>query len=58
MHVEAKRLKLGKLVFDELHDSLFTHSPKEFFKIHRIHVDSDFFGWNHDVFDILVDGNK
>ncbi len=58
MHVGAKRLKFGKLGFDELYDCLLSIAQRNSSKSIGYMFDSNLFGWNHDVFDILVDGKK
>ena len=43
---------------DIRHQHLVSHSPQKFLKVHRKHFDGMFFRRQHDVLDILLDGNQ
>ena len=47
-----------KPLADNVHQGIIAHRPQKFLKIHRVHLDMPFLGWDDDIFDIFLDGHE
>ena len=52
------RLFLVILAFYIGHQDFVPHSPEEFFKVHRIHINTFFLRWNDNILYVFLDGDE
>ena len=58
MHYLPHGLVGFKPLADNVHQGIIAHRPQKFLKIHRVHLDMPFLGWDDDIFDIFLDGHE